>query len=107
MAEELYIRFKNPSWVTEQQEALIQHIEALSTYVRNNEDEYWLLGLEDRGSEDRWQFDVRIFVGKSPALVEISAHPHSIEQDLKLLFSWLRSRTPLSIIDEDGAPSGW
>lgn len=108
MAAEFYINFKDSSWVAQQKEALIEKIKALPTYVQNNEDEYWLRGLEDGVSEGRWQFDVRIFIKeKSPAFLEISAHPPSIEHDLKLLLSWLRSRTPLSIDDEDGEPSGW
>ena len=108
MAAEFYIRFMDSSWMAERKQDLIGKVEVLPTSVRNEGNEYWLLGLEDRDSEGRWKFDVRISMEEeSQALLEISAHPPSIEHDLKRLFSWLRSRTPLTIVDEDGQPSGW
>jgi len=107
MAAEFYIRLMDSSWMAEHKQDLIGKIEALPTYVQNKEGEYWLLGLEGRDSEGRWKFDVRISLQELPARLEISAHPPSIEQDLKRLFSWLRSRTPLAIVDEEGEPSSW
>jgi hypothetical protein len=44
--------------------------------------------------------DKRIFI-------EISAHPLSIEKDLKALFTWLRKQTGIVILDEDGELAGW
>lgn len=108
MAAEFHIEFKDSSWVTEQKQELIEKIEALPTHVKTDGEECWLLGLEARESEDRRRFDVRIFIKEeSPVLMEISAHPSSIEHDLKLLFSWLSSKTQVSIVDEDGELSGW
>jgi hypothetical protein len=108
MAAEFYITFPDPSWLGRQKDDLIEKIESLPTYVRHPGDEYWLLGWEDRDSVGRGLFDVRLLIKEAtPVFLEISAHPPSVEQDLKLLFSWLRSRTALSIVDEDGEPSGW
>lgn len=94
--------------MTGQEQALVERIRGVSAYMQSHGHEYWFLGLEDRDRKDRRQYDVRGFIGHgSPARLEISAHPPSIEADLQRLFSWLRSRTPLSIVDEDGEPSDW
>jgi len=50
---------------------------------------------------------VRLFLEKDHILLEITAHPPSIEADLSALFAWIRVRTDLSIVDDDGVPSGW
>ncbi len=54
---------------------------------------------------------MRIFTGSEDAkenltdlypAIEISAHPKSIEDDLKNLFAYLRSEIKVRIVDEDG-----
>jgi len=50
---------------------------------------------------------VRLFLKKDHIFLEITAHPLSIEADLSALFAWIRVRTDLSIVDDDGVPSGW
>lgn len=108
MAAEFSLRFDDPSWISEHRHELIEQIEALPTHVRSDAAELWLLGLEARDSTERWQFDARVFLKpESSVSLELSAHPPSLERDLKLLFAWLRSRTALSIVDDDGEPTGW
>ena len=40
-------------------------------------------------------------------LIEVSAHPKSIEEDLKGFLGWLRNNAQIQVVDEDGEPSGW
>ena len=54
-----------------------------------------------------WEYDARLFLQEKDIFIEIGAHPPTIEQDLMAIFSWIRQQTPISILDEDGADSGW
>lgn len=63
-------------------------------------------GTEENGQQ-KWDYDVRIFFKEENIFLEVSAHPPSIEIDLKLLFDWMRSETGISVLDEDGEESKW
>jgi len=66
-----------------------------------------LTGTEP-GDSVAWHYDVRLLAEQAHILLEISAHPHSIEHDLATLSAWVRRHTRIAINDEDGATSnGW
>ena len=108
MAAEFYISFRDAAWLSRHAKELSAQIRMLSTFSKVRDDEYWLQGLEDRAAENRWAYDARLFVrDSSQVLLELSSRPPSIQSDLLRLFSWLRSRTEVSINDEDGGSAGW
>lgn len=52
---------------------------------------------------ENWYYYVRIFADYEPnLLIEISAHPKSIEDDLKNIFAYMRNETEFRIVDECG-----
>jgi hypothetical protein len=108
MAAEFYISFRDPGWYSSNLQTVEAKICELKTFIMREGSEFRLLGHEDRDQDDRWSYDVRLFTRDSDRIMmEISAHPESIEKDLLLFLSWLRSGTDISVIDEDGVPSGW
>lgn len=108
MAAEFYITFKDPTWCSGNMSRVEAQIYKLRTFVGRHDDEFWLLGHEARGEAGRWSFDVRLFTQRGERiLLEISAHPKSVEEDLSSFLSWLRRETEIAVIDEDGEPSGW
>ena len=99
-----------PTYVQDEQSE-----EEKKVYVRRF-DEFWLKGIEPYKGKKERDYDVRIFTGGGENLknfidmypvIEISAHPKSIEEDLQNLFAYLRSETEIRIFDEDGEVSGW
>ena len=111
MSAEFYIYFSNEDWSEDSISSVEAKIRSLTTFVSNNEDEFWLLGHEDRESIGRWKYDVRPFTrftrSSSSIFVEISANPKSIENDLTTLLLWLRSQADNQIMDEDYELMPW
>ena len=108
MSAEFYISFSDEKWFSNNLSDIESEIRKLRTFSMDEGSEFQLLGNEGVGEKGRWTFDVRMFVSReSPILIEISAHPKSIEKDLTDFFAWLRKQTAVSIIDDDGEPSGW
>ncbi|BBA33026.1 uncharacterized protein sS8_1064 [Methylocaldum marinum] len=107
MAAEFYISFKNRDWYLENLSRIEEQISRLKTFTIREGNEFRLLGSESRIQEDGWSYDVRLFTQDAQILMEISAHPESVEADLSYFLSWLRSQTDISVNDEDGELSGW
>ena len=128
MSAELYIEFKNQDIRKKYLPKLKEKIISMPTYVQDEQseeekkvyvrryDEFWLKGIEPYKGKKERDYDVRIFTGGGENLknfidmypvIEISAHPKSIEEDLQNLFAYLRSETEIRIFDEDGEVSGW
>lgn len=108
MAAEFYIAFKDPAWRANNLSRVEEQICKLRTFVARQDSEFWLLGHEIRAQARQWSFDVRLFTRLDERiLLEISAHPESVETDLSSFLLWLRSETEIAVIDEDGEPSGW
>ncbi|SDW62905.1 hypothetical protein [Nitrosomonas communis] len=108
MSAEFYITFKTPTWLVSNLSRVEEKISSLKTFIARNNNQFWLLGTENRDQEGRWKYDVRlIFEDNTRILLEISIHPESIEMDLSLFLQWLREQTDISVIDEDGELSGW
>jgi hypothetical protein len=108
MAAEFYISFRDPAWRPSNLSRVEEQICQLGTFAKRQRDEFWLLGHEARDHVGRWSFDVRLFTRHGDRmLLEISAHPKSVEEDLSLFLSWLRGQTEIAVTDEDGDPSGW
>jgi hypothetical protein len=107
MTAEFHITFSDAEWITDRQMEIIDRLESLPTLVKREGSEIWLRGKETDGAGRR-SYDVRIFIqpGKRP-LLEVNSHPESIESDLKTFMAWLRSRTPVKVLDEDGEESSW
>ncbi len=102
------IHFNNMIWHTENFNKIIETISQLETFSQKKEGELWLSGREEKGEKYRWAYDVRfIFSNEQHILMEVSAHPKSVEADLALFFNWLRNVTTISIVDEDGVISSW
>jgi len=105
MSAELYIKFKNSKWLKTNKKEIEYQISSLETFVKNTNEEFWLTGIE---SKENPYFDVRLFLNyENYIFLEITFHPFSIEQSLKIFLSWLRSKTDIFIEDEDGEPSNW
>ncbi len=123
MSTEFYIEFQNQNIRKEYMSKIAEKIRAMPTYVKDEQseaekkvylkrhDEFWLQGIESSKEGKGYDFDVRIFTGSEDAkenltdlypAIEISAHPKSIEDDLKNLFAYLRSEIKVRIVDEDG-----
>ena len=108
MAAEFYISFNDTAWLREHSHALEERICGLGTFVQKTDRAFWLLGSEPGQTDDRWRYDVRlIMLDNHQILMEISAHPKSVESDLSSLLSWLRSQTDIFVHDEDGEAAGW
>lgn len=108
MAAEFYVSFRDTGWLPRHAEGLSAQIRMLPTFSKTDGREYWLQGFEDRAANGRWTYDVRIFLQDSnQILLELSSRPPSIQADLLRFLSWLRSRTEVSVTDEDGEPIGW
>ncbi len=108
MAAEFFIVFDDIIWYKENLNKIIEKTSQLETFLQKKGDELWLSGREGKEEKYRWVYDVRfIFSNAQHILMEISAHPKSIEADLALFFNWLRSVTAISIVDEDDVISNW
>ncbi|MBN6148806.1 hypothetical protein JR065_00505 [Xanthomonas sp. AmX2] len=107
MSAEFIVFFEDKAWYPTHLQEMRQKIAGLGTCSRCiGEAEFRLTGNEPR-DPDTWDYDVRLFLEKERIFLEISAHPPSIEADLSAFFRWIRSRTEISIADEDGVPAGW
>ena len=97
MSDERGIRFKDAGWLAIHREALNQRIRQLPTFVESSSDQLWLLGHEDRQRPDRWAFDVRFIshLEGTALLIEVSAHPPSIDADLATFMAWLEAQTEI------------
>ena len=120
MSVELYIEFKNQDIRKKYIPKLKEKIISMPTYIKDEQseenkkiyvkrnDEFWLKGVEPYRGEEEWDYDVRIFTDYEPnLLIEISAHPKSVDDDLRNIFAYVRSETELRIVDEDGETSNW
>lgn len=107
MSSEFMLLFKDDNWRAANQDALRQQIAGLETFCECRDDiQFRLVGTEPR-HPGSWSHDVRLFLERECIVMEITAHPPSIEADLSTLFAWLRARTDISVVDDDGLPSGW
>lgn len=109
MGAAFYVEFEDPTWRHVQAKGLRGRLAALPTYVSRQPDgAFWLRGTEAGRPDADWDYDVRVFPEHQPRiLLEISDHPPSIEADLTDFLSWLRGRTAIRVVDEDGQDSGW
>jgi hypothetical protein len=108
VAAEFQILFADDGWLARNREDVEQELRSLPIFTSSEGNEIRLLGLEDRDAEWRWSYDVRLFLNEEEGvLMEVSAHPPSVEEYLGSFLSWLRSRTDVRITDEDGEVSGW
>ncbi len=104
MAYEYIISFGTPGWLTTYSDEVLRKIESLPTFVDVAGNAICLLGFEDRDREDRWRFDIRLFLRNDEDLIflEASAQPASIQRDLTEFINWLDSRTSMRLLDDDG-----
>ncbi|MBC8007145.1 MAG: hypothetical protein H7X76_03760 [Prolixibacteraceae bacterium] len=108
MSAEFFVCFNDLDWYSKKENEIKETILNLPTFSTTKNNEFWLLGNEPREAKNQWVYDVRlIFISNCQILVELNAHPKSIEQDLSSFFTWLRSLTTITVEDEDGVPSNW
>ncbi|MFV8988379.1 hypothetical protein [Serratia fonticola] len=108
MSAEFRIHFEDTYWFISNIDEIRMMITSLRTFVDAKSDrEYWLLGLESKEQVKHWDYDVRLFIEPESIFLEISSHPKSIEDDLMGLFSSIRERASILILDEDGELSNW
>jgi hypothetical protein len=108
MAAEFFISFNDASWYASHRKVVELQIMGLPTFVAHQGNEFRLRGSEPEVHEDRWEYDVRlIFMESEKIILEISAHPQSIEADLSFLLTSIRKNTHISVTDEDGEASNW
>ena len=101
MGHEVFVTSAQRTWMSEHAPEIADVLAGLPTFVGRDGREVRLRGTESRAPA-AWTYDVRVFVDDERLLVEISAHPASIERDLRALFAWLRARTTISVTDDDG-----
>lgn len=107
MSAEFTVLFEDSSWYAANLQQIRREIAGLSTCSGCRGDiAFRLTGTEPRHPDDM-DHDARLILEEERIFVEISAHPPSIEADLSAFFQWIRSRTAISIDDEDGMPSNW
>lgn len=107
MSAEFFITFSDPDWRQSREPEVADRLEGLRTFVKRAGNEFWLRGKE-AGGAGRFPYDVRVFMQPDRRLLlEISAHPKSIDEDLHSFLAWLRSNTSIQVVHEDGEPSGW
>ncbi len=80
---------------------------ALATFKSENGEEIWLQGTEQYPHLDRWDYDVRLWVRAGLIELDVGGHPPSIERDLASLFSWVRTQTAMTVVDDDDEPVSW
>ena len=109
MSAELYFEFKDAAWYLAHRNSLLDSLTQLGTFAKRIDEQVWLRGAEaDESMQESYAYDVRVFLfEKRTPMVEISAHPPSIERDLHGWLEWLRQRTSVRIVDEDGDESTW
>jgi hypothetical protein len=108
MSAEFRIHFEKKDWFITNIDEVKMMITSLKTFVDAKSDgEYWLLGLESKAQAKHWDYDVRLFIEPESMFLEISSHPKSIEEDLMGLFSAIRGKVNILILDEDGELSNW
>lgn len=107
MSAEFYLEFSDPPLGAALAHDLRRKIMSLPTFVDASPNgEIWLRGVECR--QNGWAYDVRLFTDAMPRImVEISAHPPSIEADLNEFFGWLRGKATVRVVDDDGETSDW
>lgn len=107
MSAEFSVTFDDAAWYATHRDALTCTLAQLVTFSeRVGQREFRLIGREPRNTGD-WCYDARVFLDEERILLEISAHPASIERDLALLLEWIRRHTRIAVIDEEGVPSNW
>lgn len=108
MSAEFFITFADRSYFANNRSRVECELMKLSTFTEKHGPELRFWGLEDRDMEGRWSYDVRLVtLDDTRILVEISAHPKSIESALSSFLRWLRRETAISVLDEDGELAGW
>jgi hypothetical protein len=116
MSAEFYVTFGDLDWYTANKTLLEEKISSLSTFSKNNTDtEFWAVGTEaefwltrtELRHADCWEYDVRLFLEAEHVFLEITCHPPSIEEDLEILFNWLRQYTETYVKDDDGEETNW
>lgn len=108
MSAEFRIHFEDKYWFISNIDEIRIMITSLRTFVDDKSNcEYWLLGLESKVQAEHWNYDVRLFIEPESISLEISSHPKSIEDDLMGLFSAIRGKVNILILDEDGELSNW
>jgi hypothetical protein len=97
VSAEFYITFEDAEWLNGNKQPLEEFISEMDIPTEIKGNEYWI-----RESDNPY-YDVRLTVtDDSTILLEIVFHPEAIEESLKKLFSWIRSKTAIAIKDEDG-----
>ncbi|OCG41138.1 hypothetical protein A9G28_00900 [Gilliamella sp. Fer1-1] len=106
MSAEFQLFFNDKKWYIDHKDKIANKIKTLNPYIKKNDSAYLLSGIGSISNKGDWPFDVRFFFEDKRIFIEISAHPLSIEKDLKALFTWLRKQTGIVILDEDGELAG-
>ncbi|GBU09200.1 hypothetical protein AwWohl_03380 [Gammaproteobacteria bacterium] len=107
MAAEFILSFFDKEWYQKNKSNISKKIQSLSTFKSRDGNEYQLLSDEFRNDKKDWLYNVRLFIEETNIFIEIATHPLSTEDDLCLLFRWIRKQSNISINDEDGEVSGW
>lgn len=107
MSAEFHVTFEDLLWLPANRIRVESRMSGLEIFGRGFGDEYWFKGTENRKSGDP-EFDVRFFFQPgNRLLLEISAHPKSIEVGLSEFLQWLGKETSIVITDEDGLDTNW
>lgn len=106
MAAELYIFTRPKCWIADNFNLITSFFEDLSSFQRESDNIYF---LTRKNIEKQDMPDVVFRFNKSTCetMMEINAHPETIENDLLKLFAEIKKHADLIIQDEDGEISNW
>ena len=110
MGYEYWVSSPQPDWLAPQgsgHAAICAHMATLPTWVGRMGEALCLKGFEHRDAPKAWRYDVRVIFCADQLLLEISAYPPSVDQDLRTLCQWLREHFDARVLDEDGEPAPW
>jgi hypothetical protein len=102
MGFEYRLSFSDPSWYVANRERLAARLRALDRFVEEvppNE-----LRLVDGSVDNSWSYDMRIFLAPTCVDIEVSGFTATFHVDLRETIDWIRTQTPVTLVDDDGDP---
>ena len=102
MAFEYRVRFQDSPWYAANRQRLAAYIRTLPRLKNEISPEEFR--LKDDVVENSWPYDLRVFLRDDRVDVEVSATTATLDVDMRAILRWLRDRTDIEFLDEDGLP---
>ncbi|ARB28456.1 hypothetical protein ATI14_1294 [Pseudomonas tolaasii NCPPB 2192] len=98
MPAEFILSFEDTNRYAAHLDQIKQKITRLETFSERFQDRKFRLACIEPRSPSDWSYYVRLFLEQERISLKISAHPISVEQNLSVLFEWIRSCTRISLL---------